>query len=50
MGLEKQGKGFTGKIKDMPLNLLEEWAGRQDGPRLLQESALEAEEAFMVEP
>ena len=23
--LEKKGKGFAGKIKDMPLTLLEEW-------------------------
>ena len=47
VALEKKGKGFAGKIKDIPIEILEKWAGSLDGPRLMQKTVLEAEEAFM---
>ena len=45
--LVKCGKGFVGKIKELPPKLFVEWSEREDGPELIQKAVLEAEEVFM---
>ena len=47
VGFERQGKGLTGKIKDMPIDLMAEWAGEAHGERRIQKAVMEAEEVFL---
>ena len=44
---ERKGEAIIGQVKDMPLDLLAEWAGKPDGHRLMQEMIFEAESVFM---
>ena len=43
---ETHGKAVMGKIKDMPMELLEQWAEQVNGHLLLQKTVHEAEDAF----
>jgi len=42
----RKGKTYIGKIRDMPLELLEEWARLKHGERKIHRAVLEAEEVF----
>ena len=44
---ERKGEAVVGQVKDMPLELLAEWAGKPDGQRLMQKMVLEAECVFI---
>ena len=44
---EKQGKTLTGKIKDMPMELFQQWAMIPNGEKLIQKAVMEAEEVFL---
>jgi hypothetical protein len=43
---QKSGKGYKGKIKDMPIELMAQWAKLKDGERLMQKTVMDAEEVF----
>jgi hypothetical protein len=45
--MQKKGDVFEGKIQDMPLGLMEKWAGERHGERRIQVAVMEAEEVFM---
>jgi len=42
----KTGKMVTGKIQDMPMELLQQWAALPDGHMYIQNAVMEAEEVF----
>ena len=44
---EWQGKAITGKIKDMPIELFEQWAIVRKGHKFMQKAVMEAEEVFL---
>ena len=44
---EKKGKILTGKIKDMPFELVEKWAALPHGEKNIQNAVMEAEEVFL---
>jgi len=44
----KSGKYFTGKIKDMPMDVLAKWAEKPQGSMLIQKAVMDAEEVFMT--
>jgi len=43
---ENKGKYFSGKIKDMPIELFSQWAKLKHGERLIQKAVMEAEEVY----
>ena len=43
---EKSGKAYLGKIKDMPMEVMQHWAMLKNGDRLIQKSVMEAEKVF----
>ncbi|MDR0474448.1 MAG: hypothetical protein LBH43_12345 [Treponema sp.] len=44
---EKCGKTYVGKIKDMPIELMAQWAKLRHGERLIKKAVGEAEEVFL---
>jgi hypothetical protein len=44
---EKNGGLLEGKIGDMPMELMEQWAGKPNGSRHIQNAVAEAEEVFL---
>ena len=44
---EKSGKTLTGKIKDIPLELLELLAKRKNGHTFIEKAVYDAEEVFL---
>ena len=44
---EKDGKHLTGKIKDLPFELMEQWAQVRDGHKIMRKAVMEAEEVFL---
>jgi len=44
---EKKRSAIIGKIKDLPLEIMAEWAERLDGATLMQGAVLEAEGVFL---
>jgi hypothetical protein len=44
---EKQGKAFLGKIRDMPIEIMEQWAKLEHGERLVQKAVTDAEDVFL---
>ena len=44
---EKSDKSFAGKIRDMPMELMAEWADEPEGEKHIQNAVMEAEEVFM---
>ena len=44
---EKNGKVLNGKIKDMPVELMRQWAELQNGHKLIRKAVAEAEEVFL---
>ena len=46
IGFEKKGKAIIGKVKDMPIEVMADWAESYDGAKLMQTVVLEAEEVF----
>ena len=47
VGFERSGKTLTGKIKDMPMELMAKWAGEPEGEMKIQKAVMEAEEVFL---
>ena len=47
VGFEKKGKVLFGKIKNMPLELLEQWAREPHGERHMKKTVMEAEAVFL---
>ena len=47
VAFEKRGKTLAGKIKDVPMRLIEQWAEEQNGHLLLQKTVQEAETVFL---
>ena len=47
VGIEKMGKDFIGKVKDMPIELFAELAKKPDGERFIMDAVFKAEEAFL---
>ena len=47
VGFEKQGNTLLGKIKDMPIELMAQWAKEGHGEREIQKAVMEAEEVFL---
>jgi len=46
IAFEKKGTTLEGKIKDMPIELLEKWATEPNGERHIKTAVIEADEAF----
>ena len=44
---ERRGKTYIGKIKDMPVEMAEQWAKIPGGHKLIQKAVTEAEELFL---
>jgi len=49
VGFTKIGKAYTGKIKDMPMELTARLSKMKDGDLLLQKAVMDAEEVFLRE-
>jgi len=49
VGFERSGETYTGKIKDMPLELTARLAKMKNGELLLEKAVLDAEEVFLKE-
>jgi hypothetical protein len=47
VGFEKKGKKLMGKIKDMPIGLMEKWAALPHGEKNIENAVMEAEEVFL---
>ena len=47
VGFERQGDVLIGKIKDMPLELMTQWAGEPHGERKVQQAVMDAEDVFL---
>jgi hypothetical protein len=47
VGFEKKGDAFLGKIKDLPNNIYEQWAKKENGVSLLKNILTEAENVFL---
>jgi len=47
VSFERQGKTIAGKIKDMPMELFEQWAMISNGEKLIEKAVMEAEEVFL---
>jgi hypothetical protein len=43
----RNGKAFEGKLQDIPVKLLEEWAALPDGEKYIRQAVEEAEEVFL---
>ena len=43
---EKKGKALLGKIKDMPIEMIIELAGKPDGHKYMRKAVKEAEKVF----
>jgi predicted alpha/beta hydrolase len=46
--MQKSGKTYIGKVKDMPVQLMEEWAKFKYGERRIKKAIEEAEEVFLT--
>ena len=46
IAFEKKGMALEGKIRDMPIGLLEKWAREPNGERHIKIAVIEADEAF----
>ena len=46
IAFEKQGTALAGKIKTMPLDLVQKWTFSPNGNSLLRKAVIEADEAF----
>jgi len=44
---EMTGKSLSGKIKDMPVELMEQWAKIPNGHELVRKTVMEAEDLFL---
>ena len=44
---EKNGNVLTGKIKDIPIELMEKWAAEPQGEKHIRNTVMEAEEVFL---
>ena len=44
---ERRGKTYIGKVKDMPLELMEQWAKIPDGYKLFRKTVKEAEKVYL---
>jgi predicted alpha/beta hydrolase len=44
---EKSGSSYVGKVKDMPIGIMEQWAKLRHGERLMKNAVAEAEEVFL---
>jgi len=44
---EKCGRTFRGKMRDMPIELMSQWAALENGDRLIINAITEAEEVFL---
>jgi len=47
VSFEKKGKTLIGKIKDMPIELVEKWAALPHGEENIKNAVMEAEDAFL---
>ena len=47
VSFEKQGIGYSGKIQNMPIELMEQWAAIPTGHELIQKAVMDTEEVFM---
>ena len=46
IAFEKKGTALEGKIRDMPIELLEKWAREPNGERHIKIAVIEADEVF----
>ena len=47
VAFDRNWRTLTGKIKDMPIELMEKWAAVPDGEKYIQNAVMEAEEVFL---
>ena len=47
VAFEKKGKTIIGKINDMPIELMEQWAAIPHGENNIKKAVMEAEEIFL---
>jgi hypothetical protein len=47
VGFQKKGNTFEGKLQDIPVELLEEWAALPNGEQRIRQAVEEAEELFL---
>jgi len=47
VSFERKGKTLLGKIKDMPVELIQQWANIPSGHNLVRKAVAEAEEVFL---
>ena len=48
IGFEEKGRTFVGKVKEMPNELMTEWAGKPEEQEFIQEMVTEGEEIFQT--
>jgi hypothetical protein len=48
VAFEKQGEAITGKISELPDNLIKRWLNTDNGFRILRRIEKEAEEVFLM--
>jgi hypothetical protein len=49
IAFERKGTTFEGKIKDIPVELLEKWAKEPNGEKHIKTAVIEADEIFFRE-
>ena len=47
VGFERTGNVLLGKIKNLPVELLEQWADEPHGERNMEKAVMEAEDVFL---